>query len=187
MTTLHHEIDDIWAFYSIEEYYGASLHDGKIDWEQALVLSQSMRQTSGGKNEFGAGLPFIHEQEDIEIFENAKRPSIWYIGDNLVDPILIAFEKIDANDGNSLAILQYANFEFLKMNIYSDIIHLPRTQASMSEGNPSITGVTWSGNIQTSNFEMIYTYQNSSGDQTIAKGIYKYDPQLKRYAWKTYP
>ena len=73
------------------------------------------------------------------------------------------------------------------MNIYSDIIYLPRTQASISEGNPSITGVTWSGNIQTSNFEMIYTYQNSSGGQTIAKGIYKYDPQLKRYAWKTYP
>jgi len=34
---------------------------------------------------------------------------------------------------------------------------------------------------------MIYTYQNSSGGQTIAKGIYKYDPSEKRYAWKTYP
>ena len=45
----------------------------------------------------------------------------------MVDPILIAFEKIDPKKGNSLAILQYANFEFLKMNIYSDIIYLPRT------------------------------------------------------------
>lgn len=36
----------------------------------------------------------------------------------MVDPILIAFEKIDLENGNRLAIMQYANFEFLKMNIY---------------------------------------------------------------------
>ncbi len=65
----------------------------------------------------------------------------------MVDPILIAFEKIDDKKGNSLAILQYANFEFLKMNIYSDMIHMPRSKDSASDGNPSITDVTWSGNI----------------------------------------
>ena len=92
---MHHELDDLWTFYSIEEYYGANLHEGRIGWEQALVLSKSMRHTKGGKNEFGAGLPFIHDEEDIEIFEDAKSPSIWYIGDSMVDPILIAFEKID--------------------------------------------------------------------------------------------
>lgn len=73
------------------------------------------------------------------------------------------------------------------MNIYSDIIYLPRSQGSSGEGNPTLTDVTWSGNIQTSSFEMIYTYQNSSGGDTIAKGIYKYDPSARKYAWKTYP
>jgi len=40
-----------------------------------------MRHKNGGKNDFGLGLPFVYDDEDIEIVENAKRPSIWYIGD----------------------------------------------------------------------------------------------------------
>lgn len=41
--------------------------------------------------------------------------------------MLIAYEKIDNENGNRIAIKQYANFEFLKMNIYQDMIYLPRT------------------------------------------------------------
>lgn len=83
-------------------------------------MTESMRHIKGEETEFGVGLPFIYEhgQDDIEIFENAKSPSIWHIGEKMVDPILIAFEKIDKENGNRLAIMQYANFEFLKMNIY---------------------------------------------------------------------
>lgn len=79
--------------------------DGTIDWENSITLSKAKRSYKGGYNEFGAGLPYIHDQDDVKIFDNAKSPSIWYIGDRLVDPILIAFEKIDAERGNSLAIL----------------------------------------------------------------------------------
>jgi hypothetical protein len=43
MMTLHHDVKDIWTFYSIEEYYGASLKEGRIGWEHALVLSESKR------------------------------------------------------------------------------------------------------------------------------------------------
>lgn len=57
----------------------------------------------------------------------------------------------------------------------------------MGEGTPTIIDLSWSGNIRTSPFEIIYSYQNSSGSQTIAKGVYKYDAYLKRFDWKTYP
>lgn len=34
---------------------------------------------------------------------------------------------------------------------------------------------------------MIYSYQNSSGSQVVAKGVYKYDAYLRKFDWKTYP
>lgn len=72
-------------------------------------------------------LPYVHEMEDVTLLTDAINPSIWYIGDRLIDPILIAVEKIDKGRGNYIQIFQYANFEFFKMNIYTDEIILPRT------------------------------------------------------------
>lgn len=86
-----------------------------------------MRETFGSNDGLEVELPYVHEMDDIELMKDAINPSIWYIGDRLIDPILIAVERIDKGKGNYIQILQYANFEFFKMNIYTDMVILPRS------------------------------------------------------------
>lgn len=117
---MHHDIQSIWTYYSIEQRYAPKIRDGKIYMESSLVLSQAMRETFGEKEGLDVELPYVHDMEDVTLFTDAINPSIWYIGDRLIDPILIAVEKIDKGKGNYIQIFQYANFEFFKMNIYTD-------------------------------------------------------------------
>lgn len=145
--TMQHEMSDLWTFYSLEEQHGPVLNDGKIVWETNIMMTKTMRETQGGTNEYGAGLGYIHDTDDILIQKDAIKPSIWYVGDRKNEPILIAFEKLDSVNGNSVQIVQYSNEDFFRMNIYQDVITLPKNLGSVSDGNPTITGLKFSGNI----------------------------------------
>ena len=127
------------------------------------MLTKTIRESKGGSNEYGTGLGYIHEMDDVKLQTNAINPSIWYVGDREKDAILLAFEKLDPVNGNHIVITQYSNLAFFRMNIYQEMLTVPMSEDSVSDGNPTITSVKFTGNIRSSYIEMIYTSVNSTG------------------------
>lgn len=76
------------------------LKEGRIQWETSIVLTKTIRESKGGNNEYGTGLGYVHEMDDVTIQKDAANPSLWYVGDREKDAILLAFEKLDPVNGN---------------------------------------------------------------------------------------
>lgn len=91
------------------------------------MLTKTIRESKGGSNEYGTGLGYIHEMDDVKVQTDAINPSIWYVGDREKDAILLAFEKLDSVNGNHIVITQYSNLAFFRMNIYQDMLTVPKS------------------------------------------------------------
>lgn len=72
------------------------------------------------------------------------------------------------------------------LNIQVDLLELPRTLNSSSEGKPSFYDMKWQGNIRTSKFTLVYEYETAEGEKFIAKGTHTFNPMIE-LQWKTYP
>lgn len=94
------------------------------------------------------------------LVRNGSKPKVWFTG-SMNEPILMVFEtpwsSAQGSDyGNSLKIIQYPNFEMMKMNFSSKMLEVPRTYSSTNEGSPSWEFVDFSGDIETSKFGLRY-------------------------------
>lgn len=121
---------------------------------------------------------------------DGSKPKLWFTGDKMNDPILLAFETPQKTaSGNSLMIYQYANFEMMKVGQREKTLELPRTNNSLNEGSPSFEFVDFSGDITTSSFGLYYEYQESAsdhGDVHIGYGEYRFSDPTGDFEWTTH-
>jgi hypothetical protein len=74
----------------------------------------------------------------------------------------------------------------MKLGFFADFIMIPRSFNSRNEGSPTFEFLSFTGNIRTSTFTMIYEYQNVTGPSYLAKGKYSFDPR-KGFKWDPHP
>jgi len=74
----------------------------------------------------------------------------------------------------------------MKLGFFADFIIIPRSFNSRNEGSPTFEFLSFTGNIRTSTFTMIFEYQNVTGPSYLAKGKYSFDPR-KGFKWDPHP
>lgn len=124
------------------------------------------------------------------IIAGGQKPQIWYTGDMIEDPILVAYEGpiADIGPGNCVQIAQFENLDELKAGSIGETLVLDRSFNSKNEGSPSFEYVSFSGDIKTSSFTIFFDYQNITGSTHVAKGHYTYDSSEENgFKWQAFP
>lgn len=124
----------------------------------------------------------------MQLAKYGAKPRLWFTGNVENDPILMAFESTagDPAGKSRIAIFQYRNLGAMTDNITERELFLDRNLSTQNEGSPSWESVSFSGNILTSSFELLFAYQNSTGGINVANGVYHYTGMLGTthdYSW----
>lgn len=138
----------------------------------------------------------------MNLVRNGSKPKLWFVGDEWNDPILMVFEtpkdyniSATASTGHKMMIIQYENLAQMKQNISTTSLVLPTTVSTYNEGSPSFESVDWRGSIHTSNFVLLFEYQQgftTNKKFKLAKGIYSYTGEAtfntqNSFTWEAFP